>query len=343
MSDIDFDKVIEIANEKLEISEVKEEEIIARCPWCGDSKTKPYARRLIINYYPVYETYIAHCWRCGESQNIISFYSYLYDVSYIEAKKNLCNNVYNPEKIINKLNKNNTSQTSRKSENKNTEFDIDFEKECLSRNSSPNGRQEKRYVELLKKFENKRGIEGCLVAVEGKYKGRIIIPIYKNGEIIYFQGRSLFDDMYPKYLNPEVDKEHIIINEEKFRSDLPIIISEGIIDVKMVGDQGTTNLGASITDNFIEKVDKYTEEYIILALDNFRKDSASYKVFKKILENSRFSKKVRYFIFPGEYKDAKDLNDIVKDYDVPKDKIFDIVINNSYSWLKMEKEIKLER
>ena len=34
--------------------------------------------------------------------------------------------------------------------------------------------------------------------------------MYKNGELVYWQGRAVFDGQKPKYINPEVNKSNVL-------------------------------------------------------------------------------------------------------------------------------------
>lgn len=189
MSNVDFSKVIELAQEKLELTSIHGDSVHARCPFCGDSRTKPKAKRFYIDFYPPYDNYIGKCFRCGESCNVISLYSFLYDVSYPDAKKVLEGKHYDPDKIKKKLEK--KEPVKEKKTEQSSELDINIEKECYSVDSNPSSRIGKRYVEALKKFQEDRKVEGCFVAHSGRYQGRIIIPIYYNGGTDILSGKGV--------------------------------------------------------------------------------------------------------------------------------------------------------
>jgi hypothetical protein len=155
---------------------------------------------------------------------------------------------------------------------------------------------------------------------------------------MYFQGRSLFDNIEPKYLNPDVDKTGIILNSDKFDSDKFIIMTEGIIDSWMVENhQGTPCLGSYFSDTLIKKVLKMTNKGIILCFDNPFIDKAGYKELIKFGKKSIYKNKVKYFI-PSD-KNIKDLNDL-KIYN-PNMVIYDHIVENSYSYYNIFTKLRL--
>ncbi len=91
----------------------------------------------------------------------------------------------------------------------------------------------------------------------------------------------------------------------------------------MIGPQGTTCLGKSLSKEFLVKLKKYTHESIILAFDN---DVEGQKSMRKIMD-SDISKMVEYFIMPKEF-DSKDINKLRCDHNI--DDMYSFVVRNSY-------------
>jgi hypothetical protein len=142
----------------------------------------------------------------------------------------------------------------------------------------------------------------------------------------------MFDHMMPKYLNPVVLKENIVLNGHLFDPDKYIIVCEGQIDAWMVEyDQGTTCLGASINDAFLANVSHMTRKGVICALDNPKIDESGYENYKKLLEKSRYRNQVKYFFMPNEID--KDLND-VRMREGNSFNMYDFVVENSYNSFK---------
>ena len=191
----------------------------------------------------------------------------------------------------------------------------------------------------MKRFYINRQIplrRNILVCHSGKYKNRFIIPVYENGIMVYFQGRSMNDYIEPKYLNPVVQKESIILNKEYFDPEKYIIITEGLIDAFMVeNNQGTTCLGASISDDFLEKILCFSRK-IIIALDNPSYDKSGCENYIKIIEESKYAKTLKYFFMPRE--NIKDLNELkVSNKQL---NIYDYIVNNSLKHFKASITIK---
>lgn len=342
MSVIDYSKVNDILSEICESVKSKSngKGFQARCPVCGDSQKHKKIQRLHVDYYTKYDNWIARCYNGGcpisGSTNIISLYSRVKGISFIEAKKLIQSKEYNTDKIKERLLKNNNTKSE---EIIKENLDIDIDKDCYSINSIISDRIGQRYIEALKKFVNNRQINfPCYIAYKGRYKGRVIIPIFIDGILKFFQGRSLFDNMKPKYLNPNSDKLHIILNSDKFSKDKFIIVTEGVIDAWMIEDnQGTSFLGAYLSDEFIETVSKYTDKGIVVCFDNPLIDEAGREEILKFIENSKFSKEVQYFL-PNR-TDFKDLNDLKLLGQI--DNIYNYVISQRKSSFYVQTSLKL--
>jgi hypothetical protein len=204
-----------------------------------------------------------------------------------------------------------------------------------------------RYKEVLRRFCNDRKIPSehdILICYEGDFKGRVIIPVVDGANnIIYFQARRLPGaNIEPKYKNPSVEKDSIILNWDRFDRSKYIVVTEGLIDAFMIGDQGTACLGAYLSEDFISQLLKKTDKGIIVAFDNDDTGKLEMKRFmfgveptgkrkrKKRRPANKYAKKVKYFIFPKEYQSCKDINNIRVDFDVKG--IYDMIVKNSLSY-----------
>lgn len=100
----------------------------------------------------------------------------------------------------------------------------------------------------------------------GKYKNRIIIPLYNGkGELIYFEARS-FDDNSLHYLKPDFPRD-IIPNEYLINWNLPIILCEGAFDMIAIKRNVIPLLGKSIQDELMKKLVTSQVKKIYIALD----------------------------------------------------------------------------
>lgn len=295
----------------------------ARCPVCGDSKKNSRKKRFHLDYNngnPIW-----HCFNCGKSGSFIQIYCHVKAILPEEATKELYR--YNSEHLKDRLTKPAKIEKPKK-EIENLNWIL---KDCASKELTVDSIQYKTWIKLLDEFRSSRKIPNDIhlyYAYQGKYNKRIIIPILSGGDIIYFQGRRVpGSSLEPKYLNPVAEKSMIIHNRNKFDRGKYIIVTEGLIDASMIGDQGTTMLGVEASEDFIKTLLELTDTGVILAYDN---DEAGMKALNKFMVENKYRKLVRYFIMPNEYKKAKDINNIRIDYKIGD--LYDFVVKNSSNY-----------
>jgi DNA primase len=302
----------------------------ARCPLCGDSKKNPSKRRFHLDWNNGNPGY--HCFNCGRHGHFLELYAILEGLDSAEdAEKKLRNfkdlrNIINPKPI----------KRPTKEQSKNY-LDLNLD-DCISIKDNPQGYIQKAYWNALSKFIHDRdmGDYPLYVSYRGKYKGRIIIPIYENDTIVYFQARRISDDVEPKYLNPPVEKENIILNREKFDRNKYIIVTEGILDAKRVGDQGTPILGIDVSRSTIETLSKLTDKGIIICLDN---DKPGKERLEKILKEN-FSKTLFFFRMPNKYKQVKDIDKLYMDHNI--EDIYQFIVDNSFTHFNIQLNLRME-
>lgn len=291
----------------------------ARCSLCGDSKKSLTKRRFYLDWNNGDPRY--HCFNCGRAGSFINLYSEILGISFGEAKRALLG--YNPERIKAELS---VQKIVEKKKEPVQVYMDNIKNDCIGPGDIPNGIMEKQCQKLLNEFIQRRKIPShfkVFVATKGRYKGRAIIPVYKEGHIIYFQGRAL-TDIEPKYLNPIIEKGSVILNEEHFDREKYIVVTEGLLDAFMVGSQGTSVLGASVSEEFINKISKMTDKGVILVLDN---DVTGREKLIELLEEP-FTNFCKFFVMPDKYKRVKDLNQLVVEENV--DDVYSFVVDNSY-------------
>lgn len=125
----------------------------------------------------------------------------------------------------------------------------------------------------------------------GFYNGRIIIPSYdKNSKLNFFVGRTYIGET-PKYLNPEIIKYEVIINESNINWDSTIYLVEGMFDLIGLGVQNTIPLlGKTMSPRLYETLLEKSNGDIIILLDPDAKTYA-YKIYKE-LESTKLSDKI---------------------------------------------------
>jgi DNA primase len=310
----------------------------ARCILCGDSKKSLSKRRFNLNYNngnPIYQ-----CFNCGESGSFIDLYATIKGIDYSEARRILLD--YSPNTFDETMDRIGDRWNGIKKVNTEeplTKYHDYILKHCVSPEDNPKSYITKRLQQELFKFIKERHIPNHVklyVAYEETYKNRIIIPIFENQRIVYFQARSIHKHVYPKYKNPASEKERIILNKEKFNPDKYIIVTEGLLDAFMIPDQGTACLGSSISTSFLKELFLTKPKGIIIFFDN---DESGIEAFRKFTGTGKYKeyfgneykKEVKYFVFPDKYKreNIEDLNEIVSKYEI--DNVYDFVVENSYS------------
>jgi hypothetical protein len=112
-------------------------------------------------------------------------------------------------------------------------------------------------IEYLKQ----RGLspsDNNFMLANGHYEGRLIIPYYFRGKVIYWQGRALDDSIQPKYKNPSLEKDNILFNmDELYRhTDEPLFISEGATDSISIGQLGVALTGSTLTEFKVRELQK---------------------------------------------------------------------------------------
>ncbi len=301
-----------------------------RCMLCGDSKKSKSKRRFWakcdngISYY--------NCYNCGASGTIAELYSQLKGVPLHTAISKLESPDFNNVKML--LTKQPVI-TETKPDMNSLDYVYDY---AIFKDTETDGLIQSKYKEYLLNFIDSRGIPEeyeVFIVYDGDYKGRIIVPIYIENRLMYFQGRAIHKDMEPKYMNPQVDKTGIIMNIDRFNKDKYIIVTEGIIDAMMIeNNQGTAVIGGSVSDDFLSILYKNTDIGVIIAVDNDKRGEIERD---KLSTSSIYRNKLKFFTTP---RDIKDINEFVLKSGI--DNVYNYIVENSQNaWsLKLSKVFK---
>lgn len=116
----------------------------------------------------------------------------------------------------------------------------------------------------------------------GKYRWRIIVPSFENGDPIYFTARTFMNEL-PTYKNPNkeeigIGKEEVVFNIDSIQDRA--VICEGVFDAIRVGKSGVAIFGTELHDNQAFKLLGKANQFYVL-LDN---DYAGRQKFVKISE-----------------------------------------------------------
>ena len=304
----------------------------ARCPLCGDSKKSQSKKRFHLDWNNGNPGY--HCFNCNATGNFIKLYSLLKGISEEEVRREIFK--YNSDYIKKKL----TSEPIVENMPSGVQSYNYILNSCVTENTESILLEY--WKRIISNFRNERKIPEqykLYYCFDGRYKNRIIVPVFKENDIIYFQARRVpGTKLEPKYLNPSTEKQIIIHNEENFDKDKFIIITEGLIDAFMIGDQGTSCLGKEISEDFLSKLFELTDKGIIIALDN---DSDGMKALDIFIEKNAYKQRCRYFLMPEKYKYCKDINDVKTKHNI--ENLYEFIVNGSYSFVKTYLKVKMLR
>jgi len=96
-----------------------------------------------------------------------------------------------------------------------------------------------------------------------KWKGRIIIPIYKDEKLIFYQGRALVD-MQKKYMSPPTPKDKVLYGFDKLfkNADLPLYVVEGWFDAYAI--DGVAVFGNQLSDEQVKWLNRSRRPKVII-------------------------------------------------------------------------------
>jgi hypothetical protein len=105
-----------------------------------------------------------------------------------------------------------------------------------------------------------------LFSLEKRFKDRIIIPFYRNGNLIYWQARSIDPTEKKRYDNAPVSRDAVIFNHDQLQSysRLPLFVTEGVFDAMMV--DGVSILGSQLSEAKADLLSK-TQRRLIFVID----------------------------------------------------------------------------
>jgi len=109
----------------------------------------------------------------------------------------------------------------------------------------------------------------------GRYEGRLIIPVYERGELVYFQARS-FGVMFPPYLNPPRGrgrgKSEVVFNLDSASGTGTAVVTEGVFDAMAVGPSGVSLFGKFASGAQLGKLAERGLSEVYVMLDSEEKD-----------------------------------------------------------------------
>ncbi|AGW43594.1 DNA primase [Burkholderia phage JG068] len=117
---------------------------------------------------------------------------------------------------------------------------------------------------------------------------RVILPLYRDGRLTYWQGRNygVVDDYNPKYLNPPVDRDKLLYQGASEWPTGPLVITEDILSawkVQKAGFEAWSIMGTSLSEANLVLILK-TNQPVVLWLDP---DEAGQRGMRKMIRTLR--------------------------------------------------------
>lgn len=214
------------------------------CPHCGKSNLWINVKKLVV-----------HCWTCPYGMSLRRFLSEFQHISMASAQAVLQRGGHGPYTL-------DASGGFSEMDAPDLEVvDLGWWAQTFQdpiRSKTRLGR--KAYAYLTKPPPEGRGLDPEVVlryfiryAEEGRYRGRVLIPIVEDPEIVYFVARDFLGrDKKYKYLNPrpeEIRKKagQVLFNFDRARRHSPVVLVEGVFDAISVGSTAMAMLGKTLS------------------------------------------------------------------------------------------------
>lgn len=136
---------------------------------------------------------------------------------------------------------------------------------------------------------------------------RILFPSYNNNfELNYFVTRTVYDNVFPKYINCITKKTGVIFNEFLIDWKKELFLTEGIFDYISIKRNATPLLGCQLSKNseLFKKLIKYRTPVNLLLDHDMRK-----RTFKTVKFLSSYGINTKYFDWKNLDKDIDEFSE----------------------------------
>ena len=281
------------------------------CPKCAEKEDNLQKRKLVIRT----DDFLTHCWVCGyRSTNLLNLLSEFHPHFIDEFKEKF--NVKQAHKRISTLDVSKLFEEKDSSEFVLPSLQLPTGFTLLATNI---GKGIKHVDEAWNYLRTERGITEPELWLwkfgvtdvrppkgEQNYRFRVIVPSFDSqGNLNYFSARSYWKKLSgPKYINPNVPREHVIFNELNIDWTKELVIVEGVFDLVKCTENATCLLGSTLDSTYLlfqRIVERNTP--VLLALDpNVKKKT--YNLAKLFLE---YGISVRIFSVPSSFNDVGEM------------------------------------
>lgn len=124
------------------------------------------------------------------------------------------------------------------------------------------------------------------LSTDDRYIGRIIIPFFERGKLVYFVARAFIGRSGGKYMNPPKDefnigKSEILFNIDNAQKFKTIALCEGVFDAFALGYHAVAIMGKSISEMQVHKIAEMKCKNVHIMLDAQTTDAA-YEIAYKL-------------------------------------------------------------
>lgn len=136
-----------------------------------------------------------------------------------------------------------------------------------------------------------------------RWFGRLVIPVYKDNKLIYYQGRDLSGLAQRKYLSPTTDRERVLYGYENLHTNIdePLYVTEGWFDAFLLN--GVATFGNKLYEPQIKWLNQSRRQKVIIP-DRFGDGD---KLAKQAID-------LGWAVSTPDAPGCKDITDVVKKY-----------------------------
>ena len=313
-----------------------------KCPICGDSKTSQRKRRGWLLFKDDRVNYFCH--NCSISLSFSNFLKENHKDVYFKYFSEL-----SKRKIDDKIEATKVNEIITGEELIHEDLKYILDAAAIPLFSVPESsklreEQLKAVKYLIKRKIPKDKIKECYLGIDNyinpetkevlRLNHRIIIPYRCKDKIYAFQGRTLLDSEYvPKYLTIKGKNDIKIYNFFDVDKNKRVYVTEGPIDSWFLNNAISVSGSVSEHGPVIELINR-TFEDVVFVFDN---DLAGEEKTIKYLKEG-----FKCFKWEYDWRECKDINDVVKTFCLTNDTICDIINNNVIEGFKGLVDFKMK-
>jgi hypothetical protein len=143
---------------------------------------------------------------------------------------------------------------------------VDWPGECVPLNALPTNHAARGYVEsrgfdpnelaalwdvryCTRTTEDQDGLIPGTRTIARMVRGRLIVPVYRSGDLVGWQARALGPAEPKYYTMPGLKKSHLLFNGDRARKYRFGVVVEGVFDAFRVGDRAVALLGKTLSEH----------------------------------------------------------------------------------------------